>query len=100
VLLHEFLRTRTSILTSPAKGFGTSLPFIECFGSDRALLEPYADILREVQSGQHAPLECQLPRHPNGLLHRPPVMSDAMAVAIVMPALGPSFGMGPVGTCT
>ena len=29
-----------------------------------------------------------------------PVMSDASAVAIVMPALGPSLGMAPAGTCT
>ena len=29
-----------------------------------------------------------------------PVTREAIAVAIVMPALGPSFGMAPAGTCT
>ena len=29
-----------------------------------------------------------------------PLRSDASAVAIVMPALGPSFGIAPAGTCT
>ena len=29
-----------------------------------------------------------------------PVSSEASAVAIVMPALGPSFGIAPAGTCT
>jgi len=31
---------------------------------------------------------------------RRPVTSDTSAVAIVMPALGPSFGTAPAGTCT
>jgi hypothetical protein len=29
-----------------------------------------------------------------------PVTSDISAVAIVTPALGPSFGTAPAGTCT
>ena len=29
-----------------------------------------------------------------------PVSSDTRAVAIVMPALGPSLGIAPAGTCT
>ena len=31
---------------------------------------------------------------------RRPVAREASAVAIVMPALGPSFGIAPAGTCT
>ena len=29
-----------------------------------------------------------------------PLSSDASAVVIVMPALGPSLGIAPAGTCT
>ena len=41
-----------------------------------------------------------LARHPDGVLHGPPGEERRERGEIAMPALGPSFGIAPAGTCT
>ena len=50
--------------------------------------------------GSTRPCSVTSPVIPTVCLTGRPVRSDASAVAIVMPALGPSFGIAPAGTCT
>ena len=50
--------------------------------------------------GSTRPCSVTSPVMPTVLFTVRPVSSDASAVTIVMPALGPSFGMAPAGTCT
>ena len=49
---------------------------------------------------QHLAGERDLAGHRDVVAHGRPVSSDTSAVAIVMPALGPSFGIAPAGTWT
>ena len=48
--------------------------------------------------GQHLAAQRDLAGHGHVVLTGVPVTSEAMAVAIVTPALGPSLGMAPAGT--
>ena len=57
-------------------------------------------LLLEPADRQHAALQRHLAGHADGVAHRAPDSSDASAVVIVMPALGPSLGIAPAGTCT
>ena len=58
------------------------------------------DLLLEAADRKHASLSVTSPVMPTVDLTGRPVSSDASAVVIVMPALGPSFGTAPAGTCT
>ena len=61
-------------------------------GREHLLLEP-AD-------RQHAALQGDLAGHADGVLDGRPESSEASAVTIVTPALGPSLGIAPAGTWT
>src|SRR6478735_2586022 len=50
--------------------------------------------------GRTRPCSVSSPVIPTVCFTGRPVSRDASAVAIVMPALGPSFGIAPAGTCT
>ncbi len=58
-------------------------------------------LLLEPADRQHPALQRDLAGHADGALRTGrPVSSDASAVTIVTPALGPSFGIAPAGTWT
>ena len=69
----------------------TSLSPAACAASTFCLTPPI---------GRTRPWRVTSPVMPTLCFTARPERSDASAVAIVMPALGPSFGMAPAGTCT
>ena len=57
-------------------------------------------LLLHAADREHPALERHLAGHTDRALHRVSESSDAIAVTIVTPALGPSLGTAPAGTCT